>query len=53
MDFFYAVKQMSHEIKHLEVQLAEKKVARDKLASLLSPQERILLEQEAAAPKKK
>lgn len=55
MDIFYIVKQLSHEIAHTEVQLAEKKAARDKLASLLSQQERTLLEQEAAAaaPKKK
>ena len=56
MDFFYAVKQLSHEIGIMEIQIAEKKAARDKLASLLSQQERILLEQEAtaaAAPKKK
>jgi len=53
MDFSYAVKQLNHEIVHLEAQIAEKRSARDKLASLLSPQEKLLIDQAVAEDKEK
>jgi hypothetical protein len=47
MDFFHLAKQLQHEIAILETQVREKKAARDKLVTLLTPAEKSLLEVEA------
>jgi len=43
MDIAYSVKQLDHEIKHLEARIHEKRTVRDKLWSVLTPQEQALL----------
>lgn len=51
MDIAYTVKQLDHEVAHLETQIREKRTLRDKLWSVLSVQEQVLFNAPAPKPK--